>query len=624
MIRVLEKEVYELIAAGEVVSRPKFVVKELVENSIDAEAKSIDVEIKNGGKTLIRVVDDGAGMSFDDCRVAFLRHATSKILSKNDLDAISTLGFRGEALASICAVSEVEVLTRQIGSELGTHYFNRGGEAKFCEKVNCNKGTIISVSELFYNVPARMKFLKSDSIEANLIQDILEKLAISCFDVAFSFKKNGKKIFQTTGNKILADAIYNIFGKAVFETLIPVKNFFSGVEVEGFVSLPKFCRARGSMSLSFVNSRYVKSKIFKNGVEQAFKGFAMVGKFPSFVLFLRLPYSDVDVNVHPAKIEAVFSDESVVLKAIYLAVRKAIEKSGDVFEQKVFDFNSSSVDFKKSYCDDSKKISDSDMEKLANNFVECAFLSGVKPYKLKSGDCDNKKILQNRTVSDCFNFNESTSKCASKFEVSKKFKNEVKNETFKTEGISNLKLIGEVFKTYILAEYMDKLIVVDKHAAHERIIYEKLRKRLNSFERQVLLTPLEVSMNSESDWSLVFNNLNIFRRFGFELDSFGLHNFLIREIPAILDKKNSCDVFYEIVQNLKQSMFDLTPETVEKILHTIACRSATKANDDSTKEQLFELVKAIYSNENIRTCPHGRPVILVFPKSRFDSDFRRK
>lgn len=624
MIRVLEKEVYELIAAGEVVSRPKFVVKELVENSIDAGAKSIDVEIKNGGKTLIRVVDDGAGMSFDDCRIAFLRHATSKISSKSDLNAIKTLGFRGEALASICAVSEVEVLTRQAGSELGTHYFNCGGEVKFCEKTNCNRGTIISVSKLFYNVPARMKFLKSDSTEANLIQDVLEKLAVSCFDVAFSFKKNGKKIFQTTGNKILSDAIYNIFGKAVFETLIPVKNFFSGVEVEGFVSLPKFCRARGGINLSFVNSRCVKSKVFKNGVEQAFKGFAMVGRFPSFVLFLRMPYSDVDINVHPAKIEVVFSNESVVLKAIYLAVRKAIEKSGDVFEQKIFDFDDGSIDFKKSYYDDSKKISDSDMEKLANNFVECAFLSGVKPYKLKSGERNNKKVSQTETVSSDVNFNGSVSKFEPKFEVSKKFEREAKNETLKTEGIFNLKLIGEVFKTYILAEYMDKLIVIDKHAAHERIIYEKLRKQLNFFERQVLLTPLEVSMNSGSDWNLVLNNLNIFRRFGFELDSFGLHSFLIREIPAILDGKNSCDVFYEIVQNLKQSRFDLTPETVEKILHTIACRSATKANDDSTDEQLFELVKAIYFDENIRTCPHGRPVILVFSKNRLDSDFGRK
>lgn len=620
-VKILNKEVYELIAAGEVITRPKFVVKELVENSIDAGAKQISVEIINGGKTLIRVVDNGEGMSFDDCKIAFLRHATSKIEHETDLNSLQTLGFRGEALASICAISEVEVLTKQQNSSLGTHYFNHAGKEQACEKVSCSCGTSIAVSKLFYNVPARLKFLKSDATEANLIQNILEKLAISHSEISFSFKKNGKKIFQTRGNGNLAEAIYNIFGRDFFKTLIPVENVFSQIKVEGFVSSPTFCKAHGNLNISFVNNRYIKSKLIKNGVEQAFEGFSMVGKFPCFILFLNLPSSDLDVNVHPAKTEVRFAKENEVLKSIYLATKKAIDKNNDVFDQ-----------FRSVHRNTNENSTKNNNNLTKETLIECNFESEVKPYLF---DEESKKNFNPIDFDfNSYDYETKTETCKPKkisFEnemlqqqaTQKTNKNEKTNENLKLDGIFNLKLIGEVFKTYILAEYKDKFIVVDKHAAHERVIYEKLRNEINNFEKQILIKPLDVSIASSLDCELILKNLSIFKYFGFDVEHFGNHNFLIRAVPAILNEQNCLDIFNEIVMNLKLNKFDLTPQTIEKILHTMACKAAITANCNNSNEQLFELLKNIYFNENIRTCPHGRPAILVFPKERFDKNFKR-
>lgn len=651
-VKVLSREIYELIAAGEVVSRPKYVVKELVENSIDAGAKSISVEIKNGGKSLIRVVDDGIGMSFDDCKLAFLRHATSKISNESDLDSIKTLGFRGEALASICAVSKVEVLTKLKGSGIGTRYVNYGGVEKTCEKVDCSEGLNFKVEQLFYNVPARSKFLKTDLTEANLIQEILEKLAVSHVEIAFDFKKNGRKIFQTLGNGSLSDAIYSIYGKDVVKNLMSVSNVFGNVEVSGFVSKPVFCKARGNLNLGFVNSRYVKSKIFNNAVDQAFKGFVMIGRKPSYILFLKMPFSDVDINVHPAKTQVQFAKENEIFKAIYLAVKKSIERNNDVFEQSQgsFSFNVNDCKnenyFEKRNNLNSEEIFIFDDKDDKKSFVECGILSEVKDYKISAkknnsdvnfDNCDNLNYVLNsaenrieniikKSVEDELVVNDELNDSLKVYDVisgnSNKSTSE-NSEVLKSEGVYELRLIGEVFKTYILAEYRNKFIVIDKHAAHERVIYESLKKDLNNFEQQQLLKPIKVSVNSVVDCNLILKNLNVFSYFGFELEPFGQHNLLLRSVPAFLSEKNCLDVFYEVVENLKLNKFDLTPSTIENILHSMACKSAVKANDLNSNEQLFELVKQVYYNSNIRTCPHGRPVILVFDKDKFDSEFKR-
>lgn len=631
-IKVLDKKVYELIAAGEVISRPVFVVKELVENSIDAKSSQISVEIKNGGKSLIRVVDNGVGMSFDDCKVAFLRHATSKIKNETDLNSLQTLGFRGEALASICAVSRVEVLTKQKNESTGTHYSNFAGEEQIYEKTDCNEGTQIDVNDLFYNMPARFKFLKSDLTEANLIQDILEKLTISHSEISFSFKKNGKKVFQTIGNGNLSDAIYSVYGKGVFKTLTEVANDFSGISVKGFVSLPVFCKPRGNLNISFVNSRYIKSRLIKNGVEQAFKGASMIGKFPSFILFLNMSSSCVDVNVHPAKTEVSFANENDVLKAVYLAVKKAIDQTNDVFDQFCFSKENEKKD---------GFVSEKNNGFLENKqpAVECTFKSEVKPYRqseetffefdnFNGNDVDLKfenasKVEENTIETAAIDDLKNEPPLQKPKETNSLNMKQEKNENVELEGIYSLKIVGEIFKTYILAEYKNKFIVVDKHAAHERIIYEKLKKQINNFEKQVLFNPLEISINSSLECELILSNINIFNYFGFNVEHFGNHNFLIRAVPAVLTKQNCLEIFNEIVENLKLKKFDLTPQTIENILHQMACKAAIKANYDNSKSQLYELVKEIYFNKNIRTCPHGRPAILVFSKERFDSDFKR-
>ena len=625
-VRVLNKAIYELIAAGEVVSRPKFVVKELVENSLDAGSKMINVEVKNGGKSLIRVVDNGVGMSFADCKLACLRHATSKIFSESDLNSIKTLGFRGEALASICAVSKVEILTKLKGANLGTHLINFGGVEQICEQIDCNEGTNFKVEQLFYNVPARLKFLKTDLTESNLIQDILEKLAISHFNVAFSFKKNGKKIFQTLGNGSLSDAIYSIYGKDVLKTFISVENVFKNVSVGGFVSKPVFCKARGNLNLCFVNKRYVKSNVFKNAVEQAFKGFLMVGKLPSYVLFLKIPYTDVDINVHPAKTQVNFVNESEVFRAIYLAVKQAIDKINDVFNQNYS--TALPIKFEQNYNnklgDDlnfenysKNKNSDSCLNK---NFVECGMASEVRNYEAnKESDVffndlnaefmnNSEKVYLNFKNNDTDFDYDKVAHCGKNLKIN--------------DGLE-LKLIGEIFKTYILAEFKNKFIVVDKHAAHERIIYDNLKKNLNNFEKQQIIKPLKIAINSSVDCNLVAMNLQIFSYFGFDVELFGEHNLLLRSVPAFLSEKNCTEIFYEIVENLKLNKFDLTPDTIEKILHSMACKAAIKANDLNNNEELFEIIKQIYFNKENRTCPHGRPVILVFEKKQFDTKFKR-
>lgn len=640
-INLLEKDIYELIAAGEVIERPASVVKELVENSIDAKAKSIFVDIKDGGKSLIRVIDDGIGMDFDDCKLAFLRHATSKVSSKMDLNNIETLGFRGEALASICAVSKVEVLTKRQKDELGVRYFIEAGEEKNIEAVSCSNGAMFSINQLFYNVPARLKFLKKDSTEASAVQDILEKLAISNYNIAFGFKKNGKKVFQTSGDGSLDDVVYNIFGRDLYKSLLHVKYDDGNIKINGFISNPRYCRSNRNIQYSFINGRYVKSKTCVFGVEEAFKGFSMIGKYPAFVLFLDMPSQKIDINVHPAKIEVRFSDEAEVLRAIYSAVRASISENNKLPEAKT-------PDLKRNYFV-SNSSNEQQMEISANSTVKNKidvyepnlavdnFSTSVKSY---STDCDEDfskyKFLSNANI-----FKRSDSKLGDnraiieeKIELkdedinvnenSEKLNYDEPNEKIvSSEKQDYLRIIGEIFKTYILVEVGNNFVVIDKHAAHERILYEKIKRNTGRLERQILLLPKKIVLDSNEDYELILDNSEIFIQFGFGVEDFGGRSILIREIPMVLDDKNFVEVFEEIVLNLKTKINDFTPATLDNLYHTMACRAAIKANDDNNVEELKALVDQVYFDENIRTCPHGRPVVLTFSKERFDREFGR-
>lgn len=650
-IHLLEKSIYELIAAGEVIERPASVVKELVENSIDAKAKSIFVDIKDGGKSLIRVIDDGIGMDFDDCKLAFLRHATSKVSTKIDLNNIGTLGFRGEALASICAVSKVEVLTKRQEDEFGVRYFIEAGEEKNIESVSCSNGTMFSIEQLFYNVPARCKFLKKDSTEANVIQDILEKLAISNCNISFGFKKNGKKIFQTAGNGSLDDVIYNIFGKDLYKSLLPVNYDDGNIKISGFISNPRYCRSNRNLQYSFVNGRYVKSKTCSSGVEEAFKGFSMIGKYPAFVLFVNMSPQKIDINVHPAKVEIRFSNEMEVLRAIYSAVRSAISENNKLPEVKVPDlqrnyFSADNVDVKQMQINTNNIVKDKDYfhepsvssndfstkvksysTNYDENFSKYKFLSNANIVKsldkeLKDDADDVDNILNHnkrKFVEETIELNnENISGEEDKLNDEK-----ISEEIVSSEQQDYLRIVGEIFKTYILVEVGNNFVVIDKHAAHERILYEKIKKESDRLERQILLLPKKVVLDSNEDHELVLDNSEIFIKFGFGVEDFGGRSILIREIPMALDNKNCVEVFEEILLNLKAKINDFTPATLDDLYHTIACRAAIKANDDNNIEELRALVNQVYFDEKIRTCPHGRPVVLIFDKERFDKEFGR-
>ena len=621
-ICLLKKNVFELIAAGEVVTSPFCVVKELVENSIDANSTHILVEIKNGGKSLIRVVDNGIGIKNKQCKLAFLTHSTSKIKDEEDLNKIKTLGFRGEALSSIAAVSKVLITTKTKKENLGCRFLIEGSLEKEFDLVNCSDGTTIEVRDIFFNVPARLKFLKSDSKEASNIQDILEKLALSNPNISFDFKKDGKKIMQTYKSLNKKDIIFNIYGKEFCDGLIDLNLNEEDIKIEGFITDKEHCKSYKSVQHIFVNSRYVKSKNITNAIEDAYSGIIEKGKYPCFIIYINVPLNQVDVNVHPNKTEVRFSKEKDILNKISFAVREAIFKKmnsflieknlenirpADEFEES-FEFKSSSINPYKSKDDD-----------ILNGFkyLSTAKIKKQNEIKPKETKIENLTSLQEEMFNSIV-FEEVQEE---KKEVEKQEIVEEKELKFNT---SKFRVIGEIFKLYILAEFEEDFIIIDKHAAHERIIYEKIKQEKENLKRQILISPIKILLGSSVDCDLVLQNRDIFLRFGFLIDHFEGHYILIREVPLILASEDCREVFEEMVSNLKNKKKDLTPEKLDFLYSLISCKAAIKKNQINSKEELKTLAEKVYFNPQIRNCPHSRPVIFIFKKERFDKKFERK
>ncbi len=621
-ICLLKKNVFELIAAGEVVTSPFCVVKELVENSIDANSTHILVEIKNGGKSLIRVVDNGIGIKNKQCKLAFLTHSTSKIKDEEDLNKIKTLGFRGEALSSIAAVSKVLITTKTKKENLGCRFLIEGSLEKEFDLVNCSDGTTIEVRDIFFNVPARLKFLKSDSKEASNIQDILEKLALSNPNISFDFKKDGKKIMQTYKSLNKKDIIFNIYGKEFCDGLIDLNLNEEDIKIEGFITDKEHCKSYKSVQHIFVNSRYVKSKNVANAIEDAYSGIIEKGKYPCFIIYINVPLNQVDVNVHPNKTEVRFSKEKDILNKISFAVREAIFKKmnsflieknlennrpADEFEES-FEFKSSSINPYKSKDDD-----------ILNGFkyLSTAKIKKQNEIKPKETKIENLTSLQEEMFNSIV-FEEVQEE---EKEVEKQEIVEEKELKFNT---SKFRVIGEIFKLYILAEFEEDFIIIDKHAAHERIIYEKIKQEKENLKRQILISPIKILLGSSVDCDLVLQNRDIFLRFGFLIDHFEGHYILIREVPLILASEDCSEVFEEMVSNLKNKKKDLTPEKLDSLYSLISCKAAIKKNQINSKEELKTLAEKVYFNPQIRNCPHSRPVIFIFKKERFDKKFERK
>ena len=650
LINVLDKHVAELIAAGEVVERPASVIKELVENSIDAGAKNITVEIKNGGTTFMRVADDGCGIQREDVKIAFLRHATSKVKYENDLDSISTLGFRGEALASICAVSRLQLITRNINEEEGTSYIIEGGEEVSLDEAGCPVGTTFIIRDLFYNIPARAKFLKKDVAEGNAVSNVIDKTALSHPEIAFTYIKDGKQVLKTFGDGKLLSAIYAVFGKDFANGMIPVDYQLDGIKVYGYVSKPINSRPNRNMLNFFINGRYVKTKTGIVAVEEAFKGSIMVGKFPSCVLNMELPYEMIDVNVHPAKIEVRFINERPVFDTIYHAVKSALMKN-DSRKQATFKKETAFNDIKKfnpfnnaeailnstpKEKTDTQPVSVKPTPKPAekkddfNPFENIIFtqrpkqITKPKIEDVKVSDSKKSFIIEEKPIKEI------TIEPKPIIDEKPVIQQEVIKTEEKSEPVPLIKqdevfirYIGEAFNTYIIAEKNNKeILLVDKHAAHERMIYEKLKAEKAGAFSQMLLQPVTVTLD-KSEYISAISNLDIFSECAFEVEDFGNSTVIVRSIPQYIDVADVNDCIVEMAEHMASGKNDVYSEKMDWFYHNVACRSAIKAGNKSTVQELVDIIKKLEENPQLKYCPHGRPICIVMTKNEIEKQFGR-
>jgi DNA mismatch repair protein MutL len=630
-INVLDKHIADLIAAGEVVERPASAIKELIENSIDAGATAVTVEIRNGGVTYLRVTDNGCGIAREDVPLAFLSHATSKIASKNDLGAIDTLGFRGEALASIAAVARVEMLTRTSHELAGTRYGIEGGKEQYCEDAGCAEGTTIVVKDLFYNTPARMKFLKKDITEGNAVAAVIDKEALAHPEVSFRFLRDGHETLRTPGDGNLKSAVYAVFGREFTESLIPLDYELNGVQASGFISSPAAARPNRSMQNFFINGRYVKSRTAMVALEEAFKGSLMVGKVPACVLHLSVPFEAVDVNVHPSKIEVRFVNERPIFDAVYHGTKAALNV-GD--KPHVLKLSDSAVPQKKHVetPPEQMRFSAPYLKKIElEKPVHTALPVREQPIPTVTQSIPATSFHAAVKAPDIeFTEEEPAVKAVKPSEPPVAAKDErkpapepqhiVKPEPPASEEKTE-RLIGEAFGTYIILERGNDILFVDKHAAHERLLYEKLKAQSGENDRQLLLEPVSVTL-SKDEYSAVLASLDVCEKAGFEIEDFGTGTVLVRTAPMILGGNGVAEAVMEIAGYLASNKTDITTEKVDWLYHNVACRAAVKAGDPASARELIDLVHRA-EREGIRYCPHGRPVFFVLTRKELERQFGR-
>lgn len=755
-INLLDKHTAELIAAGEVVERPSSVVKELAENSIDAKAAHITVEIRDGGISYIRITDDGCGIARDDVKKAFLRHATSKVLSEEDLSRIGTLGFRGEALPSIASVARVDMLTKTKDEPVGTLYRIHGSEEVSFDDAGCPDGTTITVKDLFYNTPARMKFLKKNVSEANAVADVVERLALSHPEVSFRLLREGKEVILTPGDGKLISAIRAVYGKEFSSSLIPAEYSDSGMSVHGYISKPVYSRPTRSMQTFFVNGRFVRTGTGAAALSEAYKNSVMTGKFPACVLMIETPFEFVDANVHPAKTEIRFADERKIFSLVYYAAKNAL-MSGDTRKEAVLKTDGGfkkppkpfekpkdyslrpsayqtnieslfSVGKAKPGGDDTGRRyddSDTDTDTNTNANTDTTAPGGIlgstafnRPFsdgdvrtkdsgggkedfpRYVTGGYDgltreNPASLAEKGVfydsgrlsrpagalsgfssensADIDIYVDSNGSGATDIEKSGEDGNEHKktdddiagNSVSKfladgenignTGNITNapddydrrndvesdggyddngygddivpskkdvqIKLMGEAFNTYIFAQVGQKILVIDKHAAHERMIFDRLRSQKWERASQQLMSPIRVRL-SRAQYDAVINNISVLREAGIDVEDFGDCDLLVRGVPLLTDEGDISSLLEETAQKLIENR-STESEHTEWVFHSVACRAAVKAGDHSEPQELKALIKRIVEDDSIRYCPHGRPVAFYITRGELERQFSR-
>ena len=663
-INVLGFDIANLIAAGEVVDRPSSVVKELLENAIDSGANKVTVEIKNGGTSFIRIADNGCGIDYDDLPTALLRHATSKIKEASDLDSIITLGFRGEALAAISSVSKVRILSKTKDNEMGAMLEAHAGQVITHIKSGCQEGTTVIVEDLFYNVPARKKFLKRDATEASYITSIVEKVAMSRPDISFKYIIDGEVKFITSGDSNTQNAIYSILGSDVAKKTIKISRESDGIKVEGFISSPNLNRSNRNLEIFYINSRYIRSSIMVKALEQAFESYIPSDKFPVCVINLEINPLYVDVNVHPSKLEVKFSNEQLIFDAIYYAVRSALatnierptlfnEPKNDIVNTPFKVYDKEAPKNEKIVFDTNGNIGTENKDKTIN-YIEPKQES--KPFYIHPKQENQEKVSTKIELATDDDFIpdflkkydiQSTQKLSNSFATQKeeeKIKNEgiitefnldtnvesentetVTNETKPQKIVPDYKIIGEAFNSYVIVEVGEILYLIDKHAAHERIIFEDLKKKITEANpsSQMLLIPIEISLASEEIGALNEYKQEINKTgYGFSLNG---NIAIIDEIPSEIEVGIAEDSFLALVSNLKegQSASKTRYEIFEKALYQSSCKAAIKAGRFYDSEHIKWIVERVLTLDNIKYCPHGRPVAFEITKHFLEKEFER-
>lgn len=654
-IRVLSKEVSELIAAGEVIDRPSSVAKELLENAVDAGANIITIEIKNGGRTYLRVTDNGKGIASDDLPTAFLRHATSKISEKNDLEKILTLGFRGEALASVCAVSRVNVLTKRAGDEYGTHYEIEGGEETVNEQSGCPDGTTFVVRDLFYNVPARLKFLKKDTTEGNYVAEIVTKLTLSHPEISFKFIRDNKVELLSAGDGKTYSAIYSVFGREFASSLVPVDYSWKGIHIHGFTVRPLESKPNRKFQNFFVNNRYIKSLACSCALEDAYRNQIMVGKFPACVLYIDIAPDTVDVNVHPTKIQVRFSNEGLMHEAVYFAVKDALlknDKPNEIkFENKRYftdkelynvpsdsgvqlkfapqetpatvsvkhyDFTYHAAERTSSLQPEPTRVhSDISTQTPVNVTQPQATVPERIPEKLTVEDI-------NRIVSEIPLPDDDEQEQSFKYIADNSFEKKQEAPLIVEDSAEKPRpvVIGELFRTFVVAQCGDEMILMDKHAAHERYIFEKIKDDKNQLEPQMLLEPVMVVL-AYDEYDALAENVDKVRQLGFEIEPDVAPTVAVKGVPIILGDENPSEVISDLAKNFIANKLDPQIELFDDLYHSLACKAAIKAHDKTSIVELQALIDKVYDNDDIRYCPHGRPVMIKLSKRDIEKQFRR-
>lgn len=684
-IHVLTSEISNKIAAGEVVERPASVIKELVENSIDAGATNITVEIKKGGSLYMRVSDNGSGMSEEDAQICFLRHATSKIQSSNDLDAIYTLGFRGEALSSIGAVAKVSLYTKRSDDSKGICVTCEGGEIMSSDDAGIPDGTTIIVENLFYNTPARLKFLKKDATEAGYITDIMSRFILAHPEISFKLITDGKDKLFSPGDSSLSNAVYTVYGRDYAKAVLDVDYSYENIRITGVIGKGNVSRPNRNYQSFFVNKRYIKSPLVIRAVEEAYKNQIMIGKFPMAILNIEINPEAIDINVHPTKLEVKFSDEKDIYHAVYYGVKNAlyalpnvpkIERSESAFKRdnsKQLTLSDMTQEFKKSpqLRSESKAQDNAVLKNLAKernavepisaitkrpptpeyNPRENQFLKQAaklkKDYESEKIDAlkekysnvletpqthvyvadSSPKLNDKKPVIDLDINAKTVSKGESDAaEVIEKTQPEPEN-SIESENIfidEYFEVVGQIFDSYIIVEKNDEMLLIDQHAAHERLKYEELKQSASEREiySQILLEPEVVNLTGE-EFGAYKENKEIFDSLGFETEEFGDNALLVRSVPGDVEIGDVESLVIELVSQVGNSKKELITEKSQRLMYTIACKSAVKANMAMSRREMETLVRNVFKLKNINTCPHGRPIVITMSKKEIEKEFKR-